>query len=516
MTGADRVRCALYVRLSREDGDKQGAESESIQNQKALLSGYAAERGWEIFRVYCDEDYSGADRLRPGFNRMLADARAGEFQVLLCKSQSRFTRDMELVERYLHGLFPLWGVRFIAVADHADTAVKGNKKARQINGLVNEWYLEDLSENVRMVLDLKRRRGEYIGGAALYGYRKDPADHSRLLVDPEAARVVGQIFRWALAGLGRQAIAGRLNDRGVPSPARYKWERGLEGGRPAGAWNKTAVGRILRNEMYAGVMVQGRRRKVSYKSKALIDVPREGWFRVEGTHEAIVPPAVFEQVQRLLDLRGRPGGAGEAHPLAGLVRCMDCGSALRRTDNGRRGEKRVCYLRCGRYADSGAEKLCTRHAIRLDRLEALVLERLRERVAACAPPEALAQALVGQDRRRAALERERDALALQLERREGALREIYLDKASGVLTAEQFAALNRDFLAQRARLAGRLAELEEALAAESRAEVPKRIEALLELPILPRALAVRVIRRVEVGERDPGTGEQAVRIVWKV
>ena len=292
------MRCAIYVRLSREDEDRQQLESESVQNQKALLLSYAAERGWEVCGVYCDEDYSGADGLRPAFNRMLRAAEKREFQIILCKSQSRFTRDMELVERYIHGWFPIWGIRFIAVADNADTEVRGNKKARQINGLVNEWYLEDLSENVRMVLDLKRRKGQYIGGSPLYGYRKDPADRNRLMIDPEAAAVVRRIFQWALEeGCGGQRIAGRLNEQGIPSPARYKAEQGrgrkYPGEKGGGLWNKTAVLRILRNEMYTGVMVQGRRKKASYKSKALVSVPEGQWYRVEGTHEAIVDREAF-------------------------------------------------------------------------------------------------------------------------------------------------------------------------------------------------------------------------------
>lgn len=162
---SDRTRCAIYTRLSKEDERKDQNGSESIQNQRSLLVSYAAEQGWDIYHIYCDEDYSGADSLRPDFNRMIGAARNKEFQILLCKSQSRFTRDMELVEKYIHGLFPIWGIRFIAVADHADTQIRGNKKARQINGLVNEWYLEDLSENIRMVLDLKRRQGQYIGAS---------------------------------------------------------------------------------------------------------------------------------------------------------------------------------------------------------------------------------------------------------------------------------------------------------------------------------------------------------------
>lgn len=127
----------------------------------------------------------------------------GKFEVILAKTQSRFTRDMELVEKYLHGLFPEWGVRFIAVLDHVDTCDPAGKKARQINGLINEWYLEDLSGNVRAVLDHKRRSGSYIASFALYGYRKDPKDHSRLLPDEPAAQVVRQIFALYLQGNGR-------------------------------------------------------------------------------------------------------------------------------------------------------------------------------------------------------------------------------------------------------------------------------------------------------------------------
>ncbi|NCB05969.1 MAG: resolvase, partial [Clostridia bacterium] len=161
---ADRAhKCAIYCRLSREDADR-AEESESIANQRALLVKYASERGWEICGVYCDEDYSGADAERPAFLRMLEGAEAGHFNIVLCKTQSRFTRDMELVEKLIHRAFPLWGVRFVAACDGADTELRGNKKARQINGLVNEWYLEDLSDNIRMVLDHKRSEGQYIGG----------------------------------------------------------------------------------------------------------------------------------------------------------------------------------------------------------------------------------------------------------------------------------------------------------------------------------------------------------------
>jgi len=447
---------------------------------------------------------------------MLRDARQKKFQVILCKTQSRFTRDMELVEKYIHGLFPVWGIRFIAVADNADTEVKGNKKARQINGLVNEWYLEDLSENVRMVFDMKRREGKYIGGSPVYGYRKDPQDKNRIVVDWPAASVVQQIFQWSLEGRGRQSIARALNEQGIPSPAQYKEER--DGGHPAGKdqslWSKIAVWRILRNEMYTGVMIQGRRKKVSYKSKRLIDMPEEAWYRVEGTHEAIIDPETFRAVQRGLEARARSDGKGEAHVLSGLVRCMDCGSVMTKTTNCQQGRPRTSYLRCKRYADSG--EACTRHSIRLDQLEELVTERMRRYIREWYVPEKL-EAEPGRDAQREALEQEKRTLEAQVEKRSQALKSLYLDKVSGTLSQEQFIELNQAFLEEKSRLERRLEQIGTELASgkKPQEELTEQVNRLLELETLPRELAVQLIERIEIGERDPASGEQAIHITWK-
>ena len=204
------MKAAIYCRLSKEDEKSGRQESESIHNQKTMLLRYAREQGYEVYGVYCDDDYSGADRDRPAFVQLLQDAREGRFQVLLVKTQSRFTRDMELAEKYLHGLFPQWGIRFIALVDHVDTADEAGKKSRQLNGLINEWYLEDLSANVRSVLTHKRRAGRYIAAFALYGYQKDPADSGHLVVDPPAAAVVREIYAMYLAGSGAARIAKAL------------------------------------------------------------------------------------------------------------------------------------------------------------------------------------------------------------------------------------------------------------------------------------------------------------------
>ncbi len=467
--------------------------------------------------MFCDEDYSGVDSDRPDFNRMIEAAKQKKFQIVLCKSQSRFTRDMELVEKYIHGLFPIWGIRFIAVADNADTEVKGNKKARQINGLVNEWYLEDLSENVRMVFDLKRKEGKYIGGFPIYGYRKDPADKNHIIPDPEAAEVVRQIYQWSLEGHGRQNIACLLNQRGIPNPTRYKAERGWTCNHPIkndfGLWNKVTVGRILTNEMYTGVMIQGRRKKVSYKSKVIIDTPESEWYRVEGTHEAIIDRATFEAVQRGLKLRTRMDGTGETHLLAGLVKCADCGSTMSKCSNGKQ-----TYLRCKLYADSGGKRLCTRHSVRLDQLIDLISERIRYYVQTyyqLDPADLQPQ----QDTRREALEQEQKSLFLQLEKRSQALKTLYLDRVAGILSEGQFVELNQSFLEEKSRLERRLTSIQEELAerehSEDQANLIERAQELLKLETVPRELVVGLVDRIEIGEKNPATGRQEVKVFWK-
>ena len=189
-------RVVIYVRLSDEDRYKKNKDddSESIANQKSMLLKYALEQGWEVVNIYSDDDYSGADNNRPDFNRMLEECEKGNVDIVLCKTQSRFSRDMEIIEKYIHNKFIEWGVRFVSIVDNADTDVEGNKKSRQINGLVNEWYLEDLSKNVRKSLQNKRDDGLFLGSFAPYGYKKDPENKNKLLVDPVAAEVVKEIF----------------------------------------------------------------------------------------------------------------------------------------------------------------------------------------------------------------------------------------------------------------------------------------------------------------------------------
>lgn len=303
------MRAAVYCRLSKEDAFKTDAarESESIRNQRSMLVRYAVEHGYTVVQIYADEDFSGADRSRPAFNAMLRAAERHEFDVILAKTQSRFTRDMELVEKYLHGKFAEWGIRFIAVVDHADTQDEAGKKLRQINGLINEWYLEDLSANIRAVLDHKRRSGVYIATNALYGYKKDPRNKGHLLVDAEAAAVVRRVYTLCLQGYGSAQIARLLTREGIPNPTQY---RRLHGGAAVGqkntaAWGRATVCKMLHNRTYTGDLVQGRSRRASYKSAKTVSLPRGEWIVVPNTHEGIIDRETFARVQRLTAERAR-------------------------------------------------------------------------------------------------------------------------------------------------------------------------------------------------------------------
>ncbi|MBE6907283.1 MAG: recombinase family protein [Ruminococcaceae bacterium] len=515
-------RAAIYCRLSKEDTDKS-LESESIQNQKALLIKYAAENGWDIYKIFCDEDYSGTDRTRPAFNQMIAEAEQHRFDILLVKTQSRFTRDMELVETYLHNKFLLWGIRFVAVLDHVDTEIKGNKKARQINGLINEWYLEDLSENIRAVFGMKRKQGKYIGSFPVYGYQKDPADHNHLLVEKQSAEVVCEIFRLYLAGYGKQRIADQLNERGIPNPTRYKQQKGLNYVNGSekdslGLWNRTTVGRILKNRMYIGDMVQGKRRRISYKSKVSLSVPKEEWAVVPDTHEAIIDRTTFETVQRLLGERTKSSGSGTVHPLAGKVRCMDCGSTMLKLSNGTGSNSRR-YLRCKLYSTD--QNRCSHHMIRLDLLEAQVACLIREYIRLYYVPDRIENFLTNDraEKQTSALNKELKNLQMEVERRSRAIHDLYLDKSSGIIDAVQFMALNREYLEEKGRLESRMnalnAELENLESSNyDRQSVLDQINQLLNFDQLPRELVAELLDTIAIGERNHSTGEQNLRIHW--
>ena len=520
------MKAAIYCRLSKEDETKTG-ESESIQNQKSMLLQYAMEQGFELYQIYSDEDYSGIDRNRPAFNAMIQAASEHKFDVVLAKTQSRFTRDMELVEKYLHGKFIEWGVRFIAVVDHVDTGDTANKKSRQINGLINEWYLEDLSANVRSVLDHKRKEGQYIASFALYGYCKAPDAKGKLVIDLEAAEVVKRIFALALSGMGAHKIAQILNNEGIPSPTAYKQQNGehyhLARKTPCESlWGSGTIYQMLHNQTYTGDLVQGRHKKVSYKSKRTVWLPKSQWIVVENTHAPIIDRDTFETVQQMMRCRTRSGAGGTIHPLARKVVCGCCGSIMEQTGRPPKADgTRVRYVRCRMH--QRAPKRCgNRTCTNLDDLQELVLRRIREYAAEYFDPEKmeLPRREDSVRQRTQAKRSELKRLKGEVERRRKAMQQLYLDKVSGLIDAVQFSEMNRAFgeeiKSAESRIRGLEAELEQQpKETEAIQEQRQRVRELAQIPQLPRELAVLLVRRVVVGIKDPLTGQQEITIEWE-
>lgn len=346
-------RVAIYCRLSEEDRFKSNAgdDSGSIINQKAMLTEYCEERGWEVYRIYSDDDFTGSDRRRPAFRELLSGAENREFDIILCKTQSRFTRELELVEKYINYLFPLWGIRFISIVDNADTAVKSNKKTRQINGLINEWYLEDMSDNIRAVLTNRRRNGFFIGAFAPYGYKKDSENRGHLIIDEEAAEVVRLIFELYVRGLGRTAIARELNARHIPTPADYKkahGERYSNGAKMGGGhlWRYYTVSSILTSEVYIGNLVQNKSHSVSYKTKLVKPTPRAEWIRVTDTHEPVVDRGIWNKAQEILNSRTkRKTASGFVNIFSGKVFCGLCGRRMTVSKASNGGRYLICQTK---------------------------------------------------------------------------------------------------------------------------------------------------------------------------
>lgn len=516
------MKVAIYPRLSEEDRDKRNEtdESESIQNQKSMLIEYAINQGWEIYDIYTDEDYTGADRNRPEFNRLLRDAEARKFDIVLCKTQSRFTRELELVEKYIHGLFPQWGIRFVSIVDHADTNIKGNKKARQINGLINEWYLEDLSENIKCVFNNKRQNGVHIGAFALYGYQKDPDQKGHLIIDEEAAQVVREVFTLFAQGYGKTNIARILNDRGIPNPTEYKRQKGLRykqaRSKSSTLWKYFAISNMLTNEIYIGNMVQGKYGSISYKTKINKPRPKEEWYIKENTHEPIIDRELWDRVQALIKEKSKPFSDGQIGLFARKTKCMYCGYTLRSTKqtNGTR------YLECPTRHVS--KEACEGSMISVDVLERIVLKELKELSAKYTDNNYIAENTEFNDRITEQIEIKENLISDYQQKSnecsEG-IKSLYIDKVKGLITEDIFIDLTKNLHADKNRaeemivtLSEQMEELKQKLlCAESKEE---RIKQYTNVEKLTREIVDTMIDYIEVGKRIPGTKNRPVNIYW--
>ena len=374
----------LYLRLSRDDGDKE--ESNSITGQRELLRDYISQRPeFREYAVRVDDGFSGSTFERPSFQKMIEDVKAGRTDCIIVKDLSRFGRNYLDAGEYIEKIFPFLGVRFIAVNDNYDSL--GDKKASDdliipFKNLINEAYCRDISVKIRSQLEIKRKNGQFLGSFAAFGYLKDEQNKNKLVVDQYAADIVRDIFKWKLEGVSPQDIADALNKLGVLSPMEYKRSLGMKfttsfKTNAKAIWSAGTVIRILKNPIYTGVLVQGKETTPSYKVHKRITKDESEWSVIEDSHEAIISKIDFDSVQKVLkcDTRRSPGGKAVGL-FSGMVFCGDCGASMvRKTVPA--GEKKYVYYVCSAHKQN---KSCSPHRMRDTTLEEIVLDSLKQHI----------------------------------------------------------------------------------------------------------------------------------------
>lgn len=436
----------VYIRLSRDDG---GDESLSVTNQRKIILEFIQDRfegeEYKVVDYYVDDGRSGTtEEARPEFQRMAADIEAGKINCVICKTLSRCFRNYSDQGRFLEQFLPAHHCRFIAtgspyVDTYTDPECTQNMEI-PINGLMNDRYAARTSADVRRTFDTKRRRGEFIGAFAPYGYQKDPENRNALTVDGDAAAIVRDIYRWFVReGMNMRSIARRLNELGIPNPTAYKRQKGLAyqsscGRANDGMWGQKTVGDILKNQVYTGAMVQGRQAVISYKVHKRYNADPADWYVVENTHKAIIDRDLFDRAQALLqrDTRTAPG-KGKVYLFAGLLRCADCGKAMVRNTS-----KKYAYYYCRTYREKSADR-CGKHGIRADILEQAVLTAVQKQIELV---DSLPEILEAVNAAAAAQSTRLDAVRMQktrqLEQVKELLDSLYLDMKAGDLSREQY------------------------------------------------------------------------------
>lgn len=521
-------KVGIYCRLSIEDRDKQNCDaSQSIRNQKAMLRAYCEERSWEIYDIYVDDGYSGIDRTRPAFNRLLADCEAGKIDIVLCKDQSRFSRDIVVIEQIINDRFLELGIRFIGVADNADTESESYGTMRLFTSAYNEMYVKDISAKIRRTLAYKREQGQFIGSFAPYGYRIDPEDKHHLLPDPETAPVVREIFALYAEGQGYRSIVQALNGQGILSPSAFKQQSGshyvnsnAESSSAKGLWTQSTVARILANEVYTGTLVQGKTHHISYKNKKRRKVAPEDWIRIPCAHEAIIDAETWERTQARLQSNTRVGKRSqELSPLSGKVRCAVCGRPMKRNVYYNKARTIPYYgLQCA-TCKTGAMNCPNRKTISGLTLESRILEELNRIVEEYCQSDEIRLTDVQQEQL-AALEKQRSALTERQKAAQSRLIAMYKEKLDGLLSDADYTLFRESLTAEEAALSARADELRQQIAdlrkrQENAADRQTLLRQYTHFDRLDRSIAEEFIDRIEIGMPEE-SGERELHIFWKL
>lgn len=524
--GGDKIT-ALYCRLSRDD--ELNGDSNSIVHQKEILSAYAEKHGFGNTKFYVDDGYSGTNFNRPDFQRMMDDVNSGIIGTIIVKDMSRFGRDYIMVGYYTEILLPQMDIRFIAVNDNVDSENQADNDFTPFRNIINEWYAKDTSKKIRSVLKAKGNSGKHLSVIPPFGYKKDPTNKDKWLIDEDAAQIVRKIFRMYLDGNNMGSIARKLTGEGVETPKLYAGNRGIKHYKTATypeIWSRISVEYILSNYEYTGSTVNFKTKRKSFKNKKQWIQAKEDWAVFEGTQEAIIDKETFETVQKMRGTKRAYTKFNEVNIFSGLLYFADCKGkmTIRRRKDDRRKDAFICLTHRKKK-----KNLCTEHAIKVSALEQIVLEDIRK---VCGYVRRYEQEFV-EDYRKCST---RDSAKLQtaarneLKKAENRLSEIekiivklYEEKVCGTMSEERFELLAKNYETEQAELKQKVERLKTNLSAteESEKNVAKFIaivKSYTEVTELMPEILNSFIDKIYIGkpERINGQRVQDVRIVYKL
>ena len=495
---------ALYIRLSKED-ESEGP-SQSVTNQKSLLDEFVQKHRLQVYDTYIDDGWSGTNFDRPDFQRMIGDIEAKKVNMVITKDLSRLGRDYIMTGHYMERYFPEHRVRYISLLDGIDTGVESSANdITPFRAIMNDMYAKDISKKIKSVKRDKQRKGQFIGGKPVYGYKMHPTEKNKIIIDEEVAPIVRRIFAMALDGVSCRQIAATLNEEGVLTPATYcGWNMGRKG-LYAGLWSSERISNMLQNETYIGNMVQGRQVKISYKSKKCLHQDRNNWVVVEDTHEPLIDAESFRKVRMLVNSRKRTRSHTYDFLLKGMIFCHECGYPLAVLNRKNAAGEDVLYFVCRTYQRFTKAGVCTCHSIKEKTVTDAVIAKVREVCEAYLHPAELlpiAQRAVEQAQKENALEAELQAVQSKIDSLTANLDKVYMDRLSGLLPETDFERIYSRVKLERSLLEEKKQELElrkkSPVPTEDRAK--ELVQRFMDSAFASRELLVSLVERIELTE----------------
>lgn len=529
------VYVAIYLRLSRDD-QNGGAESMSISNQRDMLMEYCEERGWKVYDIYVDDGFTGTNFERPSFHRMIEDIIKGYISVVLTKDLSRLGRNYVMTGQYTDFFFPEHGVRYVAVNDSYDSAKDDNDIA-PFKNILNEMYAKDISKKVRSVRQTSAKQGKFMGSKPPFGYVKSTEDKYLLVIDPPAAEIVKRLFREFAGGDSGRNIATKLNAEGVDTPAGYYFKQtGKRATRSDNGhqWGSTTIMQLLKNQVYIGNMVQGKRKVSSFKTKKRLVINPDDWIIVEDTHEPIIDRLTWNFVQKRIESTRHAhsnhtikiNSTDEVNAFSGIIRCADCGAAMAFVRRKRKNSRDKIFYRCSRYNNDGKEA-CSTHTIDAEVLESVVLADIQYHAKKAVKDERklldrlLSFSEQAQEHEKAAQEKALCEAANRISFIQDASKRLFEEKITGNVPDNLFKNMLSDYEQEINALEGNAENIRRQLQAQesSKANVQKWMEMIkscISIERLDRATAFQLIDHVVIHDQEDEIGltSQTIQIKY--